>query len=118
MWNSARSCRIFRHALEVNEKGKFVLEVAQHIGANQVRTIAMGATDGLERHLDVIDTGAPITVPVGEVTLGRMFNALGTNRWQGSCKAKNYYPIHRPAPEFAKQSTKVEILETGSKLST
>ena len=94
-----------------------VLEVAQHIGGNVVRTIAMGATDGLQRNLDVIDTGAPISVPVGNVTLGRMFNALGEpidNK--EAVKAEKRYPIHRPAPEFAKQSTKVEILETGIKV--
>jgi F-type H+-transporting ATPase subunit beta len=107
-----------RHALEVTtEKGKLILEVAQHIGSNQVRTVAMGATEGLQRHSDVIDTGAPITVPVGDVTLGRMFNALGAPiDGLEAPKATKKYPIHRKAPEFSKQSTKVAILETGIKV--
>ena len=108
-----------RHALEVtNAAGhKLVLEVAQHIGGKQVRTVAMGATDGLQRHLDVVDTKAPISVPVGDETLGRMFNALGDPiDGKEVPAAKKKYPIHRPAPEFSKQSTKVEILETGIKV--
>jgi F0F1-type ATP synthase beta subunit len=106
-----------RHALEVNFDGKkLVLEVAQHIGGKQVRTVAMGATDGLERIRSGPDTGAPITVPVGDVTLGRMFNALGEPIDGKAAVKGRKYPIHRPAPEFAKQSTKVEILETGIKV--
>jgi F-type H+-transporting ATPase subunit beta len=107
-----------RNALEVSNQGKtLVLEVAQHIGAGQVRTIAMGATDGLERNLEVTDTGAPIAVAVGKETLGRMFNALGQPiDGKPAVKSEKKYPIHRPAPEFAKQSTKVEILETGIKV--
>lgn len=106
------------HALEVKrDNGKLILEVAQHIGNNQVRTVAMGATDGLERNLEVLDTGAPISVNVGEVTLGRMFNALGEPiDGKEPVTSKTRYPIHRPAPEFSKQSTKVEILETGIKV--
>src|SRR5690348_6385523 len=86
------------NALEVEmEKGKLVLEVAQHIGGNTVRTIAMGATDGLKRHMDVVDTGSPISIGVGDVTLGRMFNALGDPiDGQPSPVAKTRYPIHRP----------------------
>ncbi|HEX5429745.1 MAG TPA: F0F1 ATP synthase subunit beta [Patescibacteria group bacterium] len=105
-------------ALEVdNGSQKLVLEVAQHIGGNQVRAVAMGATDGLKRHMEVTDTGAPITVTVGDVTLGRMFNALGDPiDGQPAPVGKIHYPIHRPAPEFAKQSTTVEILETGIKV--
>ncbi|MBX4187313.1 MAG: F0F1 ATP synthase subunit beta [Candidatus Doudnabacteria bacterium] len=107
-----------RNALTVNHSGKeLVLEVAQHIGANQVRTIAMGATDGLQRNLDALDTGAPITVSVGKETLGRMFNALGHPiDGKSAVKTAKSYPIHRPAPEFAKQSSKVELLETGIKV--
>src|SRR3989338_9549430 len=107
-----------RNALEVQFDGRtLVLEVAQHIGAGQVRTIAMGATDGLQRNLDVIDTGAPITVSVGKETLGRMFNALGQPiDGQDAIASKTQYPIHRPAPEFAKQSTNAELLETGIKV--
>ncbi len=107
-----------RNALMVKHEGKeLVLEVAQHIGANQVRTIAMGATDGLQRNLDAVDTGAPITVSVGKETLGRMFNALGEPiDGLEAVKTAKSYPIHRPAPEFAKQSSKVELLETGIKV--
>lgn len=107
-----------RNALEINFDGKvLVLEVAQHIGANQVRAIAMGATDGLQRNLDAVDTGAPISVPVGKETLGRMFNALGNPIDEKEApKTKDKYPIHRPAPDFAKQSGGVELLETGIKV--
>jgi F-type H+/Na+-transporting ATPase subunit beta len=106
------------NALEVAREGKkLVLEVSQHIGSKEVRTIAMGSTDGLERGLDAIDTGAPISVAVGRVTLGRMFNALGEpidNKPE--VKGEKTYPIHRPAPKFHEQSTQVEILETGIKV--
>ncbi|MGE5392529.1 MAG: F0F1 ATP synthase subunit beta [Candidatus Saccharibacteria bacterium] len=107
-----------RNALTVKHgDGSLVLEVAQHIGGNQVRTIAMGSTDGLKRHLDAIDTGKPISVNVGKETLGRMFNALGQPiDNQPAPQTTKTYPIHRPAPEFSKQSTKVEILETGIKV--
>lgn len=107
-----------RSALEVkNGEQTLVLEVAQHIGSNQVRTIAMGATEGLKRQLEVVDTGGPITVSVGKATLGRMFNALGQPiDNQPNVVTEKKYPIHRPAPEFSKQSTKVEILETGIKV--
>jgi len=107
-----------RNALEVVFGGKtLVLEVAQHIGGNQVRAIAMGATDGLERNLEVVDTGAPISVPVGKDTLGRMFNALGQPiDDKPAVKGDKQYPIHRPAPDFAKQSGKAELFETGIKV--
>jgi F-type H+-transporting ATPase subunit beta len=96
---------------------QLVLEVAQHIGGGQVRTIAMGATDGLQRDLDVVDTGAPISVAVGNQTLGRMFNALGEPiDGKPAVKAEKKYPIHRPAPSFAKQAVEAEILETGIKV--
>ncbi len=107
------------NALEVkNPKGEtVVLEVEQHLGSGVVRTIAMGATDGLARGTEVTDTGAPISVPVGEVTLGRMFNVVGEpidNKPAVSSKKK--YPIHRAAPDFKNQSQKTEILETGIKV--
>ncbi len=107
------------NALEVkNPKGEtVVLEVEQHLGSGVVRTIAMGATDGLARGTEVTDTGAPISVPVGEVTLGRMFNVVGEpidNKPNVSSKKK--YPIHRAAPDFKNQSQKTEILETGIKV--
>jgi F-type H+-transporting ATPase subunit beta len=110
---------LIRSALEVplQDDKKLVLEVAQHIGGNEVRAIAMGPTDGLQRGLDAVDTGAPISVPVGDVTLGRMFNALGEPIDNGAkITANKKYPIHRPAPAFYKQSTKAEILETGIKV--
>jgi F-type H+-transporting ATPase subunit beta len=94
-----------------------VLEVEQHIGSNIVRTIALGSTDGLKRGDDVIDTGAGISVPVGEGTLGRLLNVLGEPvDGAGEIKHEKKYEIHRPAPEFTNQSTKTEILETGIKV--
>lgn len=106
------------HALEIDLQGKkLVLEVEQHIGSNLVRTIAMGSTDGLKRGDVVIDVGAPISVPVGENTLGRIFNVLGETVDGGDeIKADKKYPIHRPAPSFTEQSIKTEILETGIKV--
>jgi len=94
-----------------------VLETQQHLGGNEVRTIAMGATDGLQRNQDVENTKAPITVAVGPETLGRMFDVLGNPLDdKPNVKAKKHYPIHRPAPTFDQQSTKTEILETGIKV--
>ncbi len=106
------------HALEIDLQGKkLVLEVEQHIGSNLVRTIAMGSTDGLKRGDVVIDVGAPISVPVGENTLGRIFNVLGETVDGGDeIKTDKKYPIHRPAPSFTEQSIKTEILETGIKV--
>lgn len=96
---------------------KLILEVQQHLGSNLVRTVAMGATDGLKRDQEVIDKEAPISVPVGENTLGRMVNVLGEPLDEGKpIVSKKLYPIHRPAPEFKDQSTKAEILETGIKV--
>jgi len=101
---------------EVN-KQKLVLETQQHIGSNVVRAIAMGSTDGLRRGDQVINTGAGISVPVGDETLGRIFDVLG-NPVDGKerVKTKNKYPIHRQPPKFVDQSTKTEILETGIKV--
>ncbi len=96
---------------------ELVLEVQQHIGANLVRTVAMSTTDGLERGAKVEDTGAPIMVPVGDTTLGRMFDVTGnTIDGKGEANTDKKYPIHRPAPEFTDQSTDYEILETGIKV--
>lgn len=105
-------------ALEVkNKDGKLILETQQHLIDNVVRCVAMGTTDGLKRGLEVIDTGSPISVPVGEETLGRMFGILGNAIDGGKdVKTKENYPIHRQAPEFTSQSTKTEILETGIKV--
>lgn len=94
-----------------------VLEIEQHVGGNMVRAVAMDSTDGLSRGMDVIDTGAPISVPVGQNTLGRMFNVLGDKIDEGTEVARtNVLPIHRKAPDFTQQATKVEILETGIKV--
>jgi F-type H+-transporting ATPase subunit beta len=105
-------------ALEVKLKtGKLVLETQQHRGFNVVRTIAMGTTDGLKRGDEVINTGEGISVPVGEKTLGRVFNVLGEAiDGQEAPKTEKRYEIHRPAPAFTDQSTKTEILETGIKV--
>lgn len=106
------------HALKVKKgEEELVMEVEQHLGSNVVRAVAMGSTDGLKRGLEVINTGGPISVPVGKETLGRMFDILG-EPLDGleAVEAKKRYPIHRPAPRFADQSTKTEILETGIKI--
>ncbi|MBM4439214.1 MAG: F0F1 ATP synthase subunit beta [Candidatus Rokubacteria bacterium] len=96
---------------------KLVLEVAQHLGESQVRTIAMASTDGLSRGMSVNDTGAAIMVPVGNETLGRILNVVGEPVDKGpALNAKKMYPIHRPAPSFEDQSTKVEMFETGIKV--
>ncbi|EPY50763.1 F1-ATPase beta subunit Atp2 [Schizosaccharomyces cryophilus OY26] len=105
-------------ALEVNMADKrVVLEVAQHVGENTVRTIAMDGTEGLVRGTDVIDTGAPISVPVGPGTLGRIMNVIGEPvDERGPIDAVKYSPIHADAPSFADQSTTPEVLETGIKV--
>ena len=106
-------------ALEVFRKdgSRLVLEVAQHLGDDTVRCIAMGPTDGLTRAMDVRATGSPICVPVGENTLGRMFNVLGEPIDEKEPPTDvTYTPIHRPAPSFEEQSTKAEMLETGIKV--
>ena len=106
-------------AVEIRRKdgSRLVAEVAQHLGDDIVKCIAMGPTDGLVRGMDVIATGGPITVPVGEVTLGRIFNVLGEpidNKPMPENVTRN--PIHRKAPTFAEQSTETEVLETGIKV--
>jgi F-type H+/Na+-transporting ATPase subunit beta len=96
---------------------KLTLEVAQHLGEAQVRTIAMASTDGLTRGMSVEDTGAPISIPVGNETLGRILNIVGEPVDKGpALTVKKTYPIHRPAPAFEDQSTKVEMFETGIKV--
>ncbi len=105
-------------AIEVpHGKETIVAEVAQHIGDNVVRCISMSSTDGLQRGAEAIDTGAPITVPVGDACLGRMFNLLGRpidNK--PAIKAKERWPIHRAAPAYDEQESTTEILETGIKV--
>jgi F-type H+-transporting ATPase subunit beta len=106
------------NALEVKKQGnRLVLEVAQHLGESQVRTIAMDTTDGLMRGMDVVDTGDPIQMPVGPETLGRIMNVIGDPvDEKGPVKSTNSLPIHRSAPEFLDQSTDTEILVTGIKV--
>jgi F-type H+-transporting ATPase subunit beta len=106
-------------AIEVDREdgSTLVLEVQLHLGEHWVRTVAMDSTDGVQRGLPARATGASIKVPVGEPTLGRMFNVLGTPiDERGSVDASTFYPIHRPAPSFDEQSTRVEVFETGLKV--
>lgn len=96
---------------------RLVLEVAAHLGGGRVRAVAMGPTEGLSRGAKVLDTGAPLSVPVGHGILGRMMNVLGESiDGLGEVKAHMRWPIHRPAPSFTEQSTKLEIFETGIKV--
>jgi F-type H+-transporting ATPase subunit beta len=93
------------------------LEVAQHLGENRVRGIAMSSTDGLVRDMPVNDTGGPISVPVGRETLGRLINVIGEPvDEKGPINTKKRYSIHRPAPSLEDQETKTEVLETGIKV--
>jgi len=105
-------------ALEANNSGnKLILEVAQHLGENDVRTIAMDATEGLKRGDEVVNTGSPISVPVGPETLGRIINVVGESiDEKGDVKTKEKWPIHRPAPKFTDQATETEQLVTGIKV--
>ncbi len=106
-------------AISVPREGEspLVLEVEKHLGNNWVRCVAMDSTDGLQRGRAAIATGAPIRVPVGPATLGRIFNVLGDPVDNlGEVAASQRYPIHRPAPPFAEQSTRVEVFETGIKV--
>ena len=105
-------------ALEVNNQGnKLILEVAQHLGEGGVRTIAMDSTEGLKRGDQVINTGAPISVPVGPETLGRIINVIGEPiDDRGQVKTKEKWPIHRQAPTFTDQATETEMLVTGIKV--
>jgi len=103
---------------EVNDnRTKLTLEVQQHLGESWVRSVAMSSTDGLKRGMEVVDTGGPITVPVGEGVLGRLFNVTGdTIDNRGPVKYEKRYPIHRPAPALTEQDTSAQILETGIKV--
>ena len=103
--------------IATNEGGSLTVEVAQHLGDDVVRCIAMGSTDGLVRGMEAAATGAPITVPVGEQTLGRIFNVLGEVIDNKPAPTNvEYLPIHRKPPAFEDQSTSTEILETGIKV--
>ncbi len=106
-------------AIEVDraEGGRLVFEVQKHLGENTIRCVAMDTTDGLQRGTPAVRTYAPIRVPVGDVTLGRIFNVLGEPvDHQGPVQAETHYSIHRPAPRFEEQSTRVEVFETGMKV--
>ena len=106
------------NAIEVDNQGKkLVLEVAQHIGDDIVRCIAMSSTDGLVRGMEAIDTGSPIKVPVGKETLGRIFNLLGEPVDEGApVETKEKWSIHREAPSYEEQTASSEVLETGIKV--
>ena len=109
------------NALEVafKEKGRerLVLEVAQHIGEERVRAIALAPTEGLVRGMEVSDTGGPITVPVGPATLGRILNVLGEPiDGLGPIETKERWPIHRPVPELTEEETEIQVVETGIKV--
>ena len=103
--------------IPIDEKEALILEVQKHLGNNLVRCVAMDSTNGLQRGMKVIATGEPIMVPVGPATLGRIFNVLGHPvDGQGEVNADKRYSIHRPAPAFDEQSTRVEVFETGVKV--
>lgn len=105
------------NALEIDQDGqKLIFEVAQHLSESSIRAIALGSTDGLERGTKIVDTGSPIKVPVGEETLGRMFDVVGQPIDGQKAGFKKYSSIHRSAPAFIEQSGNVEILETGIKV--
>jgi F-type H+-transporting ATPase subunit beta len=103
--------------VKMDDGSTLVLEVEQHLGDGVVRSVAMGSTDGLRRGMTAVSDGEPIMVPVGPATLGRLFNVTGDPiDGKGEVKAEVRYPIHRPAPPFAEQSTKAEMFETGIKV--
>src|SRR5579872_4687075 len=108
------------NAIKVDDEASglhITFEVAQHLGDQLVRAVAMSSTDGLRRGMKVTDTGAPISVPVGRGALGRILNVLGDPVDEmGEVKTEKRYPIHRPSPPLVEQSTKKEILETGIKV--
>ena len=117
-FDSNKNLPDINNAIRLNNRGQeLVVEVAQHIGDDVVRCIAMGSTDGLTRGLDAEDTGAAISVPVGRETLGRMFNVLGhAIDGKEELTEIEHMPIHRIAPSYAEQRTETEILETGIKV--
>jgi len=106
------------NAIEIpRDGGKIILETQLHVGNDWVRCLAMTPTDGLERGAEAIDTGAPISVPVGKATLGRLFNVMGEPLDElGEVKTEEYWPIHRLAPSFQEQETTTQMLETGLKV--
>ena len=102
---------------KAHKPNNLILEVQQHLGDNVVRSVALDSTDGIKRGMLVVSTGAPISVPVGTETLGRIFNVVGQPiDGKGEVRTKKYYPIHRESPTLVEQETKLEILETGIKI--
>ncbi|MEO8683071.1 MAG: F0F1 ATP synthase subunit beta, partial [Vicinamibacterales bacterium] len=110
--------RIVDDGVAGGDKIDIVAEVEQHLGEGRVRTVAMKPTDGLQRGMKVIDTGAPISVPVGPETLGRVLNVLGepVDFPDRPVNSKERWPIHRPAPTLEQQSTELKMFETGIKV--
>ncbi len=106
------------NALHVSrdEKTKVTLEVARHLGYGQIRAVALSSTDGLRRDMEVSDSGGPISVPVGQEVLGKLFNVFGDTLDKTELKTKTRWPIHRQAPDLTQQSTKTEVFETGIKV--
>jgi len=106
------------NAIEIaTDGGKIVLEAQEHVGNNWVRCLALSSTDGLERGVEVLDTGAALKVPVGKATLGRLFNVMGEPLDElGAVKAKEHWPVHRPPPSLEEQETTTQMLETGLKV--
>ena len=105
------------NALEIKgPQGTVVLEIVKHLDSEKVRAISLQSTDGLERGLEVEDTGKQILVPVGDEVLGNIFNVMGQTLNKTDKKFKNFWPIHRPSPAFSEQSTKTEVFETGIKV--
>jgi F-type H+-transporting ATPase subunit beta len=106
------------NAVEITaDSGKIVLEVQEHVGNNWVRCLALSPTDGLQRGMEAVDTGKALAVPVGEATLGRLFNILGEPLDElGEVKAKDHWPVHRPPPPLEEQETSTQVLETGLKV--
>lgn len=117
IYNAIKITSADQDAIKSSIEMDITLEVAQHLGNNLVRTIAMSTTDGLVRGMKAVDTGGPISVPVGRSTLGRMINVIGESiDHKGPVEATTIYPIHRPAPIFEDLETSAEVLETGIKV--
>ncbi len=109
--------RVTSEGFDVPTPLDVILEVQQHLGEGRVRTVALQPTEGMVRGMKVIDTGAPITVPVGRPTLGRVMNVIGQPvDNMGPLESDTRYPIHRPAPTFDQQSVTLEMFETGIKV--
>jgi len=112
-----QALRISDEAVLSSEKVDLIVEVAQHLGENRVRCVSMQSTDGLVRGMDAVDTGGPITTPVGDATLGRVLNVIGEPvDGLGPVEAEERWPIHRHAPGFDEQATETEQFETGIKV--